>query len=461
VEVGMNNSRLSSHTNYVLENIFSRISSKEEWYKHEAQYHRVKWFCNIYNHSKYDKREDFLNHMQNDHNTTFEKGEFDSIQDMFRQPSQSTGGTCNLCMRDSKRLRSHVACHLEQIALFALPRANEISGSGKAEHDTESLRNAKKGNGNENIVNGDSRSCKASSESLESDTEQQREYSDLPDLPDDDFETFNIPEAVEQTWDDFTTKFSEAREGKSAEPPRILGSNNTIAPKVQLNERYITVLEYSVSSYSKSKEREAQCKILRRILGTIGVLFSPVSAISLGRLLSIEKQEINQSLVDLHSILDLPKEQTRPLHLHESFRDFLLDKNICIDPNFWVDERRAHLSLAVDCIQLMLSSLDRGICGTTTPGVLLADVKNDQIEEYLPPEIQYACLYWAQHLQKSGSQLRDNERVHQFLKYHFLHWLEVLSWMQKLSDGIIAITILESLVLVSLFNIIRGFANLF
>jgi hypothetical protein len=81
---------------------------------------------------------------------------------------------------------------------------------------------------------------------------------------------------------------------------------------------------------------------------------------------------------------------------------------------------------------------------------LSTDVKSRQVEHCLPPEIQYACLYWVQHLQKSRAQLGDNDQVHRFLKEHLLHWLEALSWMRKMSEGIRAITSLEAVALVSI-----------
>jgi len=54
------------------------------------------------------------------------------------------------------------------------------------------------------------------------------------------------------------------------------------------------------------------------------------------------------------------------------------------------------------------------------------------------------CLsYWIQHLQKSGTQLQDNDQVYQFLQEHLLHWPEALCWMRRVSEGIHAITLLE------------------
>jgi hypothetical protein len=152
-------------------------------------------------------------------------------------------------------------------------------------------------------------------------------------------------------------------------------------------------------------------------------------------------------LKDLHAILDIPADQTRLLRLHHpSFRDFIFDRERCGDSNFWIDAKQAHQKLANNCIQLLAASLKQDICGVDISGVLLADVRRDHVEQCLSPEVQYACLYWIEHLQKSGAQLYDNDQVHQFLKVHLLHWLEALSWMRRVSRGIHTIAILESII---------------
>ncbi len=71
-----------------------------------------------------------------------------------------------------------------------------------------------------------------------------------------------------------------------------------------------------------------------------------------------------------------------------------------------------------------------------------------QVEQHLTPEIQYACLYWVQHLERGGTQLHDNSQVHKFLKERFLYWFEALGRMRKISKGIVAIASLESMVVV-------------
>jgi hypothetical protein len=147
--------------------------------------------------------------------------------------------------------------------------------------------------------------------------------------------------------------------------------------------------------------------MLRDILGSVVALFSPLSVDSLSRLLVTPKQRVDRMLKDLHAILDIQTDHTRPFRLHHpSFRDFLLDKNRCGDSDFWIEEKQAHQMLADSCIQLMSTSLKKDICGVHSPGWLATDVESSRLEQCLPPEVQYACLYWVQHLQKSGTALR-------------------------------------------------------
>jgi hypothetical protein len=141
---------------------------------------------------------------------------------------------------------------------------------------------------------------------------------------------------------------------------------------------------------------------------------------------------------------------------HPSFRDFLLDEKRCGDIHFKVDEKKIHGALAMRCIRLMATSLRRDICDLDTHGVLVTDVKSSRVKQKILPELQYACVYWVQHLQWSDAQLYDDNQVHHFLQEHLLHWLEALSWMQKISEGILAVASLESIIAVSHLPNIKG-----
>ncbi|KAI9690169.1 MAG: hypothetical protein M1822_009130 [Bathelium mastoideum] len=229
---------------------------------------------------------------------------------------------------------------------------------------------------------------------------------------------------------------------------RILqgGKSSNTAPEKYLDEIYVTVLKHSVPLEYTNEEKEEAYRILRQVLGSIAILFSPLSVHALGRLLSLTRENIDQTIEDLHSILDIPKDEMRSLRLHHpSFRDFLLNKDRCMDTRFLVNEKQAHYTLTFCCLQLMSSFLKQDICDARLPGGLVTSVEASRIEQCLPSEVQYACLYWVQHLQKSSIQLRDNDEIHQFLKAHLLHWIEALAWMRKTSEGVRSIKLLESI----------------
>ncbi|KAG9230375.1 heterokaryon incompatibility protein-domain-containing protein [Amylocarpus encephaloides] len=238
-------------------------------------------------------------------------------------------------------------------------------------------------------------------------------------------------------------------------------SSSTITePEKHLNGIYLTVLKHSISSVYSDEEKKMAYDILKHTVGSIVVLLSPLSALSVSMLLHLSKEVVDQTFEDLYAILDIPENPTRPLRLHHpSFRDFLLNKERCEE--FWVDEKEAHQKLATCCIKLISHTLKKDIYEMRAPGSQVSQNKSTRVEKCLPPEVQYACLYWVQHLQKSGSKAYDDGEVHRFLQAHLLHWLEALGWLGKTSEGIQALLSLEAYDLVSyLFIVYRSLINL-
>ena len=228
------------------------------------------------------------------------------------------------------------------------------------------------------------------------------------------------------------------------------GEDPVITPEEHLNTLYIAVLRNSAQNFKK-QEKKNWYKLLRETIGTIIILYSPLSIHSLAGVLHVSGEGVIRILNKLRSIFDIPENQDQPIRLHHpSFRDFLLDQKRCGDLNFWVEKRQAHQTLAENCIRLLSTSLKQDICGLDATGVLIAEIESSRVEQCLPPEVQYACLYWVEHVQESGAHLHDNNQVHRFLQKHFLHWLEALCWMRRMSEGILAIRTLESISLVSL-----------
>jgi len=214
--------------------------------------------------------------------------------------------------------------------------------------------------------------------------------------------------------------------------------------------KHAHILERSFGTEQDEPDKSQLLEAFKQVVGSVAILIEPLSAASLAKLLDVRLETINLRVRNLHSVLNIPQSKHHPIRLlHPSFRDFLLDKDRCTNLDFWVDEKQAHLILAESCLQLMSSSLKRDICGQGAPGILVTNVESERVAQCVPSELQYACFYWVEHLRKSGTQLHENDQVHQFLKTHLLHWLEVLSWTRKISQGIDAITFLESIAIVS------------
>ncbi|KAH0543124.1 hypothetical protein FGG08_002550 [Glutinoglossum americanum] len=216
--------------------VLGDLQPREEWYKHEIQRHRVEWFCNIEGHPRYAERSDFLTHMELAHSTTFNDNQRSLLLNMFQCASRSLVGNCNLCLRSSVKLKSHVSRHLEQIALFALPRVNEAAGTGTAElnsHFSEQNVNGSTHRGRPQKISQESESSLSRSQSKQSQPADAQ-----PEGPsnDDPVDQITIPDGADSSWDTITDKFSKARmdlhqeTAPESEPKPVLRSVSGLEP---------------------------------------------------------------------------------------------------------------------------------------------------------------------------------------------------------------------------------------
>ena len=219
----------------------------------------------------------------------------------------------------------------------------------------------------------------------------------------------------------------------------------------KLDTLYLPILE---QLFTKQDEVETQrlAEEFREVVGTIIILADPLSTISLANLLGVEKYDITCKLDLLHSVLNVPINESQPVKLlHLSFRDFLLDPERSRNSPFWVDEEEEHERIASKCLQLMSKNdcLKKDICGLQEPGITRDEIDTRTIDAFLPAEVQYACRYWFYHLERAHRSLEDNDQVHIFLQEHLLHWLEAMSLLQGTSESIMMITDLLSICKVS------------
>jgi NACHT domain len=233
-------------------------------------------------------------------------------------------------------------------------------------------------------------------------------------------------------------------------PLVLQGDSDGQAPTRKLDEMYFQVLRHSVTGDCDEREKPTLSNRFRQVVGTIVTLFESLSVAALTELLAVSARMALVTLNPLSSVLDIPKHQDHPIRLvHPSFRDFLLDKQRCLDDQFWIDERRVHTDLAEHSLRLMSNALRRNGCNLPTPGALSSEVDRNTVDIYLPVHLQYACQYWVGHTQRGNVHICDNGQIHGFLQSHFLHWLEALSLMGKISEGVLMVMNLESVLTVS------------
>ncbi|KAH7207387.1 hypothetical protein DER44DRAFT_725310 [Fusarium oxysporum] len=214
----------------------------------------------------------------------------------------------------------------------------------------------------------------------------------------------------------------------------------------KLNMTYSPVLEQQVANRSGCE----RCDIIesfRLIVGTIITLASPLSVRTLALLLNVYIDEVTTRLRMLHSVLEVPDSLDSPVRLlHLSFRDYLVDPENKETVEFWVDEKLAHRRLAKHCLRVMRGALRKNICSLSFPGMHRSAVGVQQIGERIPPELQYACMNWVHHQTKVDFEPNGIDALYDFLKTHFLHWLEALSLIGRVSESIGFIGELQSIV---------------
>ncbi|KAH6707609.1 hypothetical protein BKA61DRAFT_420165, partial [Leptodontidium sp. MPI-SDFR-AT-0119] len=133
--------------------------------------------------------------------------------------------------------------------------------------------------------------------------------------------------------------------------------------------------------------------------------------------------------------------------VHQSAKDFLLKK--ASDDIFPSGVRDIHSIILSRSLQVMSKILRRDVYNLSAPGISIDQVKQPDPDPLAA--VRYSCLYWVDHLLdcntrgSANDDLKDGGSTYSFLFQSFLYWLEALSLMRSLSDGIVMIKKLENL----------------
>jgi len=215
----------------------------------------------------------------------------------------------------------------------------------------------------------------------------------------------------------------------------------------QMAQTYLPVLSQTFDNPDEEREFYHE---FRKVVGSIITLAEPLSTTSLAALLDMDRDVVLHHLYALNSVLVVNPDPEPVRLFHLSFGEFLLSDEIRNRP-FGVDGHAIHRLLSIKCLQFLSAEngLQENMCELWYPGYLRKDIDPTLIDRRLSPAFQYACRYWTHHVRHGMVQIRDEDEVHVFLQKHFLHWLEALSLMNKISEAISQLDILQSCVSVS------------
>ncbi|KPA36057.1 nwd1 protein [Fusarium langsethiae] len=191
--------------------------------------------------------------------------------------------------------------------------------------------------------------------------------------------------------------------------------------------------------------------ICKEILAIASVVYRPITLEELKVLVeSLEEDDYNdlpQIISSCGSFLTLRRGVI--YFVHQSAKDFLLDK--ATDQTLPSGIARQHHALFSRSLAALSATLRRDIYSLSTPGFSI-----DQVSPSDPDplsSIRYSCVYWVDHLDNSNSteqtsdkDLQDGGIIHEFIRKKYLYWLESLSLLRSMSEGVMAVQKLEALV---------------
>ncbi|KAM3089323.1 hypothetical protein ACMFMG_000927 [Clarireedia jacksonii] len=187
----------------------------------------------------------------------------------------------------------------------------------------------------------------------------------------------------------------------------------------------------------------------RLVLSTITLAYRPLHLLEVGALSNLPRQ-ISSNLDNIAKVVNkcgsfLTIRDNRTYFIHQSAKDFLLER--AFDRVFSSGKADVIYTIFSKSLEVMSKTLRRDIYGLRAPGFL-----TEMVDPPVPDPLaaaQYSCLYWVDHLLDcdrghTTNDLIDGGSVHQFLRTSYVFWLEALSLIKSLPDGIVMIMKLEN-----------------
>ncbi|KAL6904131.1 hypothetical protein GGI43DRAFT_311637 [Trichoderma evansii] len=191
--------------------------------------------------------------------------------------------------------------------------------------------------------------------------------------------------------------------------------------------------------------------LCREVLATASALYRPITLGELKVLVEsledLDRDDLEEIIRSCGSFLTLREGVI--YFVHQSAKDFLLNKaSDQILPSGAAHQHHAIFSRSLEALS---ENLKRDVYELGTLGF--------PINQVSPPDpdplasIRYSCVFWVDHLDDSERQAKISDKdledagiVHDFLQKKYLYWLESLSLLHSMSEGVREVQKLQALV---------------
>ncbi|KAL6716961.1 hypothetical protein ACLMJK_004874 [Lecanora helva] len=136
--------------------------------------------------------------------------------------------------------------------------------------------------------------------------------------------------------------------------------------------------------------------------------------------------------------------------IHQSAKDFLLKS---MDSNIYPSGvAKLHYTIFSKSLEVMSRILHRDIYSLHAPGFSIDQVQRPDPDPLAT--IRYSCVYWVEHLREWDGEItlanrndleETGDTIDRFLRQRYLYWLEALSLVRSISEGVHAVVQLEGI----------------
>lgn len=204
--------------------------------------------------------------------------------------------------------------------------------------------------------------------------------------------------------------------------------------------------------------------LCKQILAIMTSVYRPITLRELGHLIDIPgdlSDDVNflEEIVALCGSFLTIRDNTI-YFVHQSAKDHLTSNEEARSAVFPSGSGDVHLAIFSHSIQAMDATLRNNIYGLSYFDNFIDDGISIPDPDPLNP-IRYSCIHWVDHFCEGNvikistgyhDTVEDDGPLDSFVRKHLLHWLESLSLLRHVSDGVVSITKLVALLAVSLLH---------